>query len=126
MTVDDRPGPGGPAANPAMAAPARRGAHDLERYAGLFASRTPVMTSSAMRDLMAITERPEVISLAGGLPDTSTFPAESLAALMSQDGGRRLGARAAVRRRPRAWRPSREAIVDGDGRRGHGRSTPRT
>ena len=31
------------------------------------------MRSSAMRDLMAITERPEVISLAGGLPDTSTF-----------------------------------------------------
>jgi 2-aminoadipate transaminase len=30
-----------------------------------------------MRDLMAITERPEVISLAGGLPDTSTFPART-------------------------------------------------
>src|SRR4051794_40216546 len=58
-------------------------ARDLERYAGLFASRTRVMTSSAMRDLMAITERPEVISLAGGLPDTSTFPAELLAKLMS-------------------------------------------
>ena len=34
------------------------------------------MRSSAMRDMMAITARPEVISLAGGLPDTSTFPAE--------------------------------------------------
>jgi len=56
---------------------------DLERYAGLFAARTRVMKSSAMRDLMAITERPDVISLAGGLPDTSTFPAESLAALLS-------------------------------------------
>jgi 2-aminoadipate transaminase len=42
------------------------------------------MNSSAIRDLMAITERPEVISLAGGLPDTSTFPAELLAKLMSQ------------------------------------------
>ncbi len=41
------------------------------------------MKSSAMRDLMAITQRPDVISLAGGLPDTSTFPAESLAALLS-------------------------------------------
>jgi 2-aminoadipate transaminase len=29
-------------------------------------------------------ERPEVISLAGGLPDTSTFPAESYAALMQR------------------------------------------
>lgn len=55
---------------------------DLERYAGLFAERTKVMTSSAMRDLMAITERPEVISLAGGLPDTSTFPVESFREIM--------------------------------------------
>ena len=56
---------------------------DLERYAGLFSQRTRGMTSSAMRDLMAITERPDVISLAGGQPDTSSFPAELLAQLMS-------------------------------------------
>jgi 2-aminoadipate transaminase len=42
------------------------------------------MTSSAMRDLMAVTARPDIISLAGGLPDTSTFPAEDFAALMSR------------------------------------------
>jgi 2-aminoadipate transaminase len=74
--------------------PRRGAASDLERYAGLFASRTKVMTSSAMRDLMAITERPEVISLAGGLPDTSTFPRERLAAMLSKiaaaDGARAL------------------------------------
>ena len=68
--------------------PRRRRAHttsrDLERYAGLFAKRTQVMRSSAMRDLMAITARPEVISLAGGLPDTSTFPPESFAAQMTR------------------------------------------
>src|ERR1700729_997317 len=40
------------------------------------------MRSSAMRDLMALTEREDVISLAGGLPDTSTFPPDSYAALM--------------------------------------------
>jgi 2-aminoadipate transaminase len=66
----------------------RRRAHtshrDLERYAGLFAERTGVMRSSAMRDLMAITARPEVISLAGGLPDTSTFPPQSFAAQMTR------------------------------------------
>jgi 2-aminoadipate transaminase len=62
----------------------RPAAHELERYAGLFASRTKVMKSSAMRDMMAVTERPEVISLAGGLPDTSTFPPENLAAIMSR------------------------------------------
>ena len=54
---------------------------DIERYAGLFAARTKVMTSSTMRDLMAITARPEVISLAGGLPDTSTFPPDTFAAV---------------------------------------------
>ncbi|MGI8780918.1 MAG: PLP-dependent aminotransferase family protein, partial [Solirubrobacteraceae bacterium] len=62
----------------------RTTARDLERYAGLFARRTQGMKSSAMRDLMAITSRPEIISLAGGLPDTSTFPAEDLAALMAR------------------------------------------
>jgi 2-aminoadipate transaminase len=67
-----------------MSEPPRSTSRDLERYAGLFATRTRSMTSSAMRDLMAITARPEIISLAGGLPDTSSFPAEQLAALMSR------------------------------------------
>jgi 2-aminoadipate transaminase len=68
--------------------PQRRRSHtsarDLERYGGLFAQRTKVMRSSAMRDLMEITARPEVISLAGGLPDTSTFPPQSFAAQMTR------------------------------------------
>jgi 2-aminoadipate transaminase len=55
---------------------------DIERYAALFADRTKVMKSSAMRDLMALTERDDVISLAGGLPDTTTFPPDSYASLM--------------------------------------------
>jgi len=42
------------------------------------------MRSSAMRDLMAVTVRPEVISLAGGLPDTSTFDPALFARLMSE------------------------------------------
>jgi 2-aminoadipate transaminase len=62
----------------------RSSARDLERYAGLFARRTQGMTSSAMRDLMAVIAQPDVISLAGGLPDTSTFPAEDLAALTAR------------------------------------------
>src|SRR5215204_3041043 len=67
MTIDDRP--------------PRSTSRDLERYAGLFASRTRVMKSSAMRDMMSITTRPEVISFAGGLPDTSTFPRETFQAV---------------------------------------------
>ena len=84
MTIDDR-GPRPRGEVPGMSpGPPRATSRDLERYAGLFASRTQVMRSSAMRDLMALTERPEVISLAGGLPDTSTFPAEDLAAITAK------------------------------------------
>src|SRR5687767_13035533 len=86
MTIDETPrGPGPGGETTGMPSP-RKGARDLERYAGLFARRTQVMKSSAMRDLMAVTAQPEVISLAGGLPDTSTFPAEDFAALMTRVG----------------------------------------
>ncbi|MCW3012320.1 MAG: putative transcriptional regulator, GntR family, partial [Solirubrobacterales bacterium] len=79
MTVDD------PGDRPrSLDRPRPRGSSaDLERYAGLFAQRTRGMKSSAMRDLMALTQRPEVISLAGGLPDTALFPAEDLAKFLS-------------------------------------------
>src|SRR5918911_413111 len=78
MTVDES---GGPPAREPRPVPPRRSTRDLERYAALFASRTKVMRSSAMRDLMAVTARPEVISLAGGFPDTSTFPPDTFAAV---------------------------------------------
>jgi 2-aminoadipate transaminase len=61
----------------------RSTAAEIERYSGLFAQRTSVMRSSAMRDLMALTDQDDVISLSGGLPDTSTFPADSFIAQMS-------------------------------------------
>jgi 2-aminoadipate transaminase len=79
----DRPKPDEGGA-PAPHRRAHTSARDLARYAGLFAQRTRVMRSSAMRDLMEITARPEVISLAGGLPDTSTFPPDSFAAQMTR------------------------------------------
>jgi 2-aminoadipate transaminase len=63
---------------------ARPTAHELARYESLFAARTRGMKSSAMREMMALTEQPDVISLAGGLPDTSTFAPELYAKLMSQ------------------------------------------
>ena len=86
MTVDDpggRPGRDTAAARPRDRPRSRASQSDLERYAGLFAERTRNMRSSAMRDLMALTQRPEVISLAGGLPDTTLFPAEELAKHLS-------------------------------------------
>ena len=66
---------------------ARPAAHELARYEALFAARTGGMKSSAMREMMALTERPDVISLAGGLPDTSTFAPELYAKLMAQVAG---------------------------------------
>src|ERR671911_2483556 len=84
MTIDETPRGSGSGGESRRMGRSRTTAHELERYAGLFARRTQGMKSSAMRDLMAITARPDIISLAGGLPDTSTFPAEDLAALMAR------------------------------------------
>jgi 2-aminoadipate transaminase len=86
MTIDDdltrgRGAPEGGELKPMARAPSTT--RDLERYAGLFASRTRGMKSSAMRDIMSIIARPEVISLAGGLPDTSAFPKETLERVMA-------------------------------------------
>src|SRR3954453_15123861 len=85
MTIDDRDArPGGEPRRMAAKPGAPQTARALERYPGLFAAGTRVMKSSAMRDLMALTERADIISLAGGLPDTSSFPAESFAAIMGR------------------------------------------
>jgi 2-aminoadipate transaminase len=75
MTIDEHSG-------------SRPTAHELKRYEALFAERTLTMRSSAMRDMMSLTERPEVISLAGGLPDTSTFAPELYAQLMARVASR--------------------------------------
>jgi 2-aminoadipate transaminase len=64
----------------------------LDPYERLYAHRTGTLRSSAMRDLMAVTSRPEVISLAGGLPDTRAFPhdlLEELTAAVVADSGPR-------------------------------------
>ena len=52
---------------------------DLDKYEDFYAKRTGNMRSSVMRDLMAVIARPDVISLAGGLPSTESFPAKTLA-----------------------------------------------
>lgn len=49
------------------------------RPAGL-AARTDSLTSSAIRDLLALTARDDVISLAGGLPATDLIPIDRIAA----------------------------------------------
>ena len=43
-----------------------------------FSQRARKLTSSAIREILKVTERPEVISFAGGLPSPATFPVERL------------------------------------------------
>lgn len=61
---------------------------DGARYESRYAARARGVVSSAMRDLMALAERPEIISLAGGFPDTESFPREvfeELSAVVARD-----------------------------------------
>ena len=43
-----------------------------------FSQRAQKLTSSAIREILKVTERPEVISFAGGLPSAATFPVARL------------------------------------------------
>ena len=45
-------------------------------YARLFSRRAQAIQSSAIREILKVTERPEVISFAGGLPAPATFPVD--------------------------------------------------
>ena len=42
------------------------------------AARAAKMNSSAIREILKVTERPEVISFAGGLPSPLTFPVDAM------------------------------------------------
>ena len=44
------------------------------------AARTTVMTSSALREILKVTERPGILNFAGGLPSPATFPVQAMRA----------------------------------------------
>ena len=56
----------------------------------LLAARTEKMNSSAIREILKVTERPGIISFAGGLPSPKTFPVAEFAAacekVLHEDG----------------------------------------
>ncbi|MDN5771053.1 MAG: PLP-dependent aminotransferase family protein [Microlunatus sp.] len=64
----------------------------LDSYVGSYAARTHGMTASAIRSLFAVANRPEVVSLAGGMPNISDLPLDVVAAslrdLVTIDGQR--------------------------------------
>ncbi|HEU4486205.1 MAG TPA: hypothetical protein VFR96_12020, partial [Povalibacter sp.] len=49
-----------------------------------FSQRAQKLTSSAIREILKVTERPEVISFAGGLPSPATFPVERIRSACSE------------------------------------------
>ncbi len=70
--------------------PARQGARSLDPHLRRYAARTAGMTASEIRALFAVASRPEVVSLAGGMPHLAALPLDSLSAeigdLVAQDG----------------------------------------
>lgn len=88
-----------------------------ERRTYSFARRIGRMGVSAIREILKVTEQPDVISFAGGLPAPETFPVEALsrahAAVFSEEG-----AAAMQYSTTEGWRPLREWITGRLGTRG--------
>ncbi|GLY67531.1 GntR family transcriptional regulator [Amycolatopsis taiwanensis] len=70
--------------------PDRPGRHNLDPHVTRYAARTAGMTASEIRALFAVASRPEVVSLAGGMPNLAALPLDSLstqiADLIAEDG----------------------------------------
>ncbi|KTT17751.1 aminotransferase-like domain-containing protein [Pseudacidovorax intermedius] len=75
------------------------------------AARAEKMNPSAIREILKVTERPDVISLAGGLPSPQTFPVTAFAAacaeVLATDGQAALQYAASE-----GYAPLRQAVAD--------------
>ena len=69
---------------------ARSGATRLDDYVDRYAARTRGMTASEIRALFSVASRPEVVSLAGGMPNISGLPLDvvggAISDLIAADG----------------------------------------
>jgi DNA-binding transcriptional MocR family regulator len=54
----------------------------LDRWFASYAARTRGMSASQIRALFAVASRPEVVSLAGGMPNLSALPMDAVAAVV--------------------------------------------
>src|SRR5699024_8030300 len=77
VSLDDQDvrGPGAPAPTGAVP-PAQRAGTRLDPWFGAYAQRTHGMRASEIRALFAVATRPEVVSLAGGMPYLEGLPLE--------------------------------------------------
>jgi DNA-binding transcriptional MocR family regulator len=66
------------------------GHHNLDPHLDRYAARTAGMTASEIRALFAVASRPEVVSLAGGMPNLAALPLATLSAqvaeIIAEDG----------------------------------------
>ena len=78
--LPSRPGrdAGNRANEAAVPGPAQRRDTRLDPYADSYAQRTHGMTASAIRALFAVANRPEVVSLAGGMPNIADLPLDAV------------------------------------------------
>lgn len=63
----------------------------LDNYVDRYAARTHGMTASAIRALFAVANRPEVVSLAGGMPNIADLPLDTVGSVLQDlviTGGR--------------------------------------
>lgn len=81
-----------------------------ERIEYAFARRLAGMGVSAIREILKVTEQPEVISFAGGLPAPEVFPVEELARAHAEVFAEE-GARACQYGTTEGWLPLREWIA---------------
>ena len=55
----------------------------IDRFVDLYAARTAGMSASEVRALFAVASRPDVVSLAGGMPNVQALPSEDVLAAVS-------------------------------------------
>jgi 2-aminoadipate transaminase len=56
----------------------------IDRFVDLYASRTSGMSASEVRALFAVASRPEVVSLAGGMPYVQALPSDDVLAVVRE------------------------------------------
>ncbi|MCA9779096.1 MAG: PLP-dependent aminotransferase family protein [Candidatus Eremiobacteraeota bacterium] len=80
-------------------------------WADLFSTRGRRIKSSAIRELLKVTEQPDFISFAGGFPAPELFPVEAIAETI-QDVMNKMGPQALQYSATEGYRPLRQWVAD--------------
>ena len=56
----------------------------LDPYSGRYAQRTDGLAVSEIRALFSVANRPEVVSLAGGMPYTAALPLDAVGSMLGE------------------------------------------